>query len=249
MRGDQTTQKIKELFNFLKRHHEFNCLIQHGYIKQTLSACHSPRERMRLLLERAVNTQSKPRLDKVAAFWKAIHESKDHLDSYGGFCAFVSRKSHTDLISALASQDGWGNKTASLFVRNLWIAYCDKELKSLIWSDLDLTHERLYLPVDAVIQNIFSQIDASKKWDFQSINQKLNPNSEKPHYSNEQMLIWDDLWFWGFITQRSVPGSKVREFEWNEAKYWSIFTAPRDKRSIEKIKALAERFVNLIKSV
>ena len=248
MRDDQTTKKIKDVFNFLKRHHDYDRLIQHGYVKQTLSACSSPRERMRLMLERAVNSQSKPSLDNVAAFWKDVHESKENLDSYRGFYDFIKRESHTDLMSALSRQAGWGNKTASLFVRNLWIAYCEKALKPLIWSDLDLTHERLYLPVDAVIKNIFSQIDTSKKWDFVSINHKLNPNGEKPQYSNEQMLIWDDLWFWGFITQRSEPGSKLREFEWNEAKYWSIFTAPRDKISIKKIKALAEGFVNLIKS-
>ncbi|CAB4791177.1 unannotated protein [freshwater metagenome] len=39
----------------------------------------------------------------------------------------------------------------------------------------------------------------------------------------------------------------MRKFEWNEAKYWSIFTAPRDEKSIKKIKALAEGFVNLVK--
>jgi len=243
MRDDPTTKKIKEVFNFLKRHQNYNRLIQHGYVKQTLNACDSPRERMRLLLERAVNTQSKPRLDKVAEFWKAIHESKDYLDSYSGFCTFVSRDSHTDMVLALASQEGWGHKTAALFVRNIWIACCEKELKSLVWNDLVLTNERLYLPVDAVIQNIFSQIDGSRKWSFHSINQALE------HYSNEYMLIWDDLWFWGFITQRSEPGSKLRKFEWNEAKYWSIFTAPRDIRSIKKIKVLAEQFVNLIKVV
>lgn len=248
MRDDQTTKKLNQIFNFLKRHHDYNRLIQYGYVKQTLSACHSPRERMCLLLERAVNSQSMPRLDKVAAFWKAAHESKDHLDSYRGFCDFTKGESQTDLKTALASQEGWGDKTASLFVRNLWIAYCEEELKPLIWSDLDLKHERLYLPVDAVIRNIFSQIDTSKKWDFDSINEKLNPKCEKPQYSNEQMLIWDDLWFWGFITQRSEPGSEMRKFEWNEAKYWSIFTAPRDEKSIKKIKALAEGFVNLINS-
>ena len=51
----------------------------------------------------------------------------------------------------------------------------------------------------------------------------------------------NDLWFWGFSIQRYEPGSEVRKFEWNDAKYWSIFTAPRDEKSIKKIKALAER--------
>ena len=201
-----------------------------------------PRERVRLLLDRAVNSQSQPKLDKVADFWKSAHQRNDYLDSFGGFLAFIDRKAHPDLVMALAKQSGWGPKTSALFVRNLWMAGSESDLASLIWSDLDLSQERLYLPVDTVILNIFSQIDESKKWGFHSINKLL----QGLNYSAQDMLVWDDLWFWGFINQRSVPGSNQRKFEWNEAKYWSIFTAPRDAKTIKELKALSKKFVNLM---
>jgi hypothetical protein len=59
------------------------------------------------------------------------------------------------------------------------------------------------------------------------------------------MLIWDDLWFWGFITQKSQVGKVERTYESNPAKYWSIFTAPKDYASIQSIEALAKQFVVL----
>ena len=238
-------RKIEKIFQFLKKHHHFNRDIQYGYVKQTLNACDVPRERMRLLLARAVNSQSRPKLDEVADFWKSVHQRRDYLDSFEGFLSFVDRKSHSDLVTALAKQSGWGPKTSALFVRNLWIAGAESDLAPLIWSDLDLAKERLYLPVDTVIQNIFSQIDGSKKWGFHSINTRL----QVLNFSAPDMLIWHDLWFWGFITQRSDPKPTVRKFEWNEAKYWSIFTAPRDARTIIKLKTLAESFVSLTKTV
>ena len=37
-----------------------------------------PRERVRLLLDRAVNSQSQPKLDKVADFWKSAHQRNDY---------------------------------------------------------------------------------------------------------------------------------------------------------------------------
>ncbi|MEY4507115.1 MAG: hypothetical protein RL297_1693 [Pseudomonadota bacterium] len=244
--SNQVSKKIERVFEFLKEHHHFNQDIQYGYVKQTLNACSAPRERMRLLLDRAVNSQSRPKLDEVANFWRSVHERHENLDSFGGFLTFVDRKAHSDLATALAKQSGWGPKTSALFVRNLWLAGEESDLASLIWSDLDLAGERLYLPVDTVIQNIFSQIDKRKKWGFHSINNLLQ---EELKYSPQEMLVWDDLWFWGFITQRSEPESKQRTFEWNEAKYWSIFTAPREKITIRKVKALSTRFLNLTQKV
>jgi hypothetical protein len=81
------------------------------------------------------------------------------------------------------------------------------------------------------------------KRSFGSINkvlQALNPSSAK------DMLIWDDLWFWGFITQR---GSEEREFGWNQAKYWSIFTASKDEKDIRDIENLATDFLKLTEPI
>lgn len=232
-------KKLEKIFEFLARNHEFNREIQHSYVKQALSSCDSPRDRMRLLLERAVNSQSMPRLDQIAEFWKLAHEKKESLDSYQGFSRLAQRENYPNLVMALSMQNGWGNKTASLFVRNLYLAQNDDQLRKLIWPDVDINGERIYLSVDSVIKNIFSRIDELRRWEFVSINKIL----EKIHCTPDAMLVWDDLWFWGFITQY---GSASREFvKWNEAKYWSIFTAPKDVASITKIKRLAKEFYSL----
>ena len=65
-----------------------------------------------------------------------------------------------------------------------------------------------------------------------------------PHYSSEEMEIWDDLWFWGFINQR---GSGLnREFIWNEAKYWALLETAKDEASINKIKDVSTMFLKII---
>ena len=81
---------------------------------------------------------------------------------------------------------------------------------------------------------------------FRGINNYLK---KECGYGSEDMLIWDDLWFWGFITQRSSANiSSKRVHDWNEEKYWSIFTAPQDRKSIGKIKLLAKTFLRITKS-
>ena len=63
------------------------------------------------------------------------------------------------------------------------------------------------------------------------------------------MLIWDDLWFWGFITQRSAPKSHGggRTVGWNEGKYWSIPHAPRQPDDIAEIMRLSREFLAHLK--
>ena len=64
------------------------------------------------------------------------------------------------------------------------------------------------------------------------------------------MLIWDDLWYWGFFTQRSIKTTNgevnsgyARQFGWNKDKFWAQFSS--QKKDEQKIKVLAERFLDL----
>ena len=72
------------------------------------------------------------------------------------------------------------------------------------------------------------------------------PHSSLKYKTPNEMLIWDDLWFWGFITQKSEKKS-VRKIEWNLAKYYAIFHATKDKKSISEIEELAEEFIQIIR--
>ena len=61
---------------------------------------------------------------------------------------------------------------------------------------------------------------------------------------NSNFEVWDDLWFWGFITQKVSGGNRTMEF--NTAKYWNILDAPKDKETIATTKQLANQFIRLV---
>jgi hypothetical protein len=60
----------------------------------------------------------------------------------------------------------------------------------------------------------------------------------------KQMEIWDDLWFWGFITQNG--SGDQREFVWNENKYWVIKESDKSLEMVMEIKRKATEFLDII---
>ena len=189
-------------------------------------------------------------------------ETSRALSSYESFSAFLGAKTGdaNGLFNALKEPkgsgwrdttsarepkgNGWGDKTSALFVRNLAVIAGNSELSQMFWPDIQAVEsQNIHLPVDAVIKAIFRHLRASDhgplicpKADFKTINEYL---SNTLSCDRKQMLVWDDLWFWGFITQKSKVGTQERDYQWNEAKYWSIFTAPKDAETIAKIELLA----------
>jgi hypothetical protein len=65
----------------------------------------------------------------------------------------------------------------------------------------------------------------------------------KNNYRGLDILLWDDLWFWGFITQ---VGGAERRIEWNEAKYWCLWATPKDEDSVAEIRRAAHDFVDIL---
>ena len=125
--------------------------------------------------------------------------------------------------------------------------HIDEYEKYKIWDDVPKLEEgdMLFLPVDKVITEIFKKIPhpnpKRKNWTFNSINKTLN---EK--YSGSDMEIWDDLWFWGFITQL---GGEEREFKLNKDKYWVMKESNKDPQIINEIfgeKGKAQEFIDII---
>lgn len=253
--------KIEALFDFLRRNHHFNEKIQEGFLKAILASGDTVEERARLLLYRMVNTQSQPKLDLVADFFQSLANNSNSLANLRAFSDFLSShsKNHDCIFEALKAKRGWGPKTAALFVRNLAMIEKNPALKKRFWNDLEvLKSEQINLPVDAVILSIFSRLTEkdlgltkSLPNNFKSINNYLIKNL---NYSSEDILIWDDLWFWGFITQNSKSDTprdsnsamQERTHAWNAAKYWSIFYAPQDKASVDEIKTQAKEFLKIV---
>ena len=101
-----------------------------------------------------------------------------------------------------------------------------------------------------MIECIFAKLNSKNCLANTTLSNFININSflkKDIQYTNNEMLIWDDLWFWGFITQNS-QGKDGRKFGWNKAKYWSIFTAAKDEASIKGIQRLAKQFLKKLEA-
>ncbi|EPZ85227.1 hypothetical protein BURCENBC7_AP0641 [Burkholderia cenocepacia BC7] len=151
------------------------------------------------------------------------------------------------LVDGLALQPGWGTKTAALFVRNLAYIESTSNLRAKFWRDTRvLEGDQLRLPVDAVILTIFEALAPHLNWGKAISASNVGRFFHRDlGYRDRELLVWDDLWFWGFVTQKTVAG-KTREHGWNESKYWAVPHAPRDHQSIEHIKQCSKRFLKLI---
>jgi hypothetical protein len=248
----RTKPQLQNVFSFLKEHHQSSENFERQEWQGSLGGARSRVERLYALLYCIANTQSKPKLDQLALFWKKLHndyicEENPSISSFQKFLGIDTGKPLTDLYNGLRMQCGWGQKTAALFVKNV-VNIHRSDLSRLHFfhdakaqvRDID-THERLYLPVDAVIKHIFYQGQSVPYNAFDSINGTLHDlTREDP----ANMLIWDDLWFWGFLTQKTT--GKNRTIVWNEAKFWAMRSHSKD--NIHTISKLASEFSRLVQT-
>ncbi|MEW6344826.1 MAG: hypothetical protein AB1704_29610 [Pseudomonadota bacterium] len=241
----QRPKPISDLFAFLRRHHNINAEVQRGFITESLSP---PRveERALLLMHKALQSQSQPNLDLICKFFTDVTDAGAH-SSFGAFSSFVTDHGRYELVDGLRRKDGWGPKTAALFARNLAYIELNPPLKKKFWRDTSvLEGDNLRLPVDRVITTVFKaltrRLPEPPAATFAGINNYLHDQLD---YRDHDLLVWDDLWFWGFITQRSTMG-RPREHGWNEAKYWALPHAPKDPVARRRIEVTSDRFLDLI---
>lgn len=242
---------LADLFSFLREHHHWNLEFQRREYWCNLGHCRTGRERLQSLLNMAVNTQSSPKLGKLAPFWRAMHEfSPNHAPTRAEFCEFLESRAEVAaqgagpwerLFHALSAQEGWGKKTAALFVKSAIVVHAGAA-ETRFWreeGDISPTGgDRVYVPVDRVILHIFERLGFLPRVSFDSINRLLTA-----HYSPSEMLIWDDLWFWGFFTQDSQ--GEERAIRWNSDKFWCQRASPVGSEN--EVKSLASRFVGLLR--
>ena len=146
------------------------------------------------------------------------------------------------LHELLEKQKSWGNKTAALFVKAVYNTHVGFAKDLHFWEDAPTSFQNgdeLFLPVDAVILFIFEKLGKPCSLSFGGINNYLKQNFPKSDF-----VIWDDLWFWGFITQKG--GGKLRTMEFNEAKYWNLLHSPKDAKSLAEITILSKQFLELL---
>jgi hypothetical protein len=239
--------KLKTILKFLKENREYNRTIQSSFFSQAFQNYNKveKKEKVISLLYFVSQTQSQPRIKPLSISYQTFY-NKINYKNFHKFCLSMgcSSVSYLDLFNKIKSDEfpGYGQKTSALFVRMIFqIHHIDEYKKYKIWDDVPelINSDKLFLPVDKVITEIFREI-SDKKWDFKKINnelQELFPND---------MEVWDDLWFWGYFTQWVIPQKERRRFAWNEEKYWA--SRESDKEMIEKIQKKSKEFIKIIKN-
>lgn len=244
---------LQQIYEFLERNRSWNQGFQARCDNDILGGLDGGKEQVIRVLHSVSMTQAAPRLNNLSEFWKKVHAFPE--DDFSSICDFVAALSYGSrseadlwgqLFVALRKQKGWGDKTSALLVKSfIRIAKSGREgkfWKSCPVDDEYLSASTLYVPVDAVIKEVFKHVDGGSAQSFDEINQILKIHGAK----GADFLLWDDLWFWGFITQ---VGGAQRELDWNEAKYWCLWGAPKDKKSVDDVKKLAGEFVAILKDL
>ena len=239
-------KKLDQLFQFISNNRQYNKALQERFYRSTILSYSNKKDKIVSLYYGVANTQSQPKIDNLAAFFKFIFEDISCLSSFTAITQKIAPDKPISLESfyeGMTKQNGWGQKTSALLCKSIFHLHNGEYSKELrIWDDvpkLIKEGEKFYLPVDAVIIAVFNKLDYKVKWNFDRVNNILNQK-----YSGEQIEIWDDLWFWGFITQNG--SGEDRKFLWNENKYWALKESDKNDFMINEIRIKSEEFLNII---
>lgn len=259
------SEKLQRVYDFLEHHQQWNAQFREREFRQYFSHCDTRRARLGTLLFNIVNTQQQPKLESLGTFWAAFerfHWNDDdlRLDDLTRFfrsCpTYKPGNRHNekkepieksgpwdDLFWAVRKNEGWGCKTAALLVKCIIFLHRAPPTGFHFLRDFDshsIEHDTLYLPVDTVIEHVFYMHlgfpkTAAGFW-------KINNHLAAAGYEAEHMLVWDDLWYWGYLTQRT--SGKIRKTEWNAPKFWSMQSFP--KAMLEEVRALSIEFIDVL---
>ena len=258
--------KLKKVLKFLQKNKKHNIELQIKYMQTVLCSKTTNKEKTIALLYDTASTQSQPKMDKLAPLFRRLSAKPEKdFDTFEGFLTILNKDQietstpYKTLYELLKEEDGWGEKTSALFVKNMYNLHHNSKFKYTfeggLWEDMPSLDEgdSIYLPVDAVILAIFTKLDPSPpKWTFSKINKKL----KELGFSNEEIIRFDDLWFWGYITQDNSKGKEedmeywddTRKMLWNEDKYWMIKEANKEEKYIAELHRKANDFLELFKS-
>lgn len=239
---------LQRLFAFLESNRAYNREVQQNYYRHTLLQHTMLTQRLYCLLHSVVHTQSRPKMDAIGPFFKHYFACHSSIETFADFVRFLEQgippsKAKIDpntqpylyLYDVVNKQSGWGPKTAALLVKALYHLHSDQYAPELAifaaFPELQ-TDDRLFLPVDLVISHVFKE---DLKVDFPANFNGINAFLQQ-HYNAKQMEVWDDLWFWGYITQSTKNSSRCSS-GFNENKYWSnVYTNKQLDLTLLKLK-------------
>ncbi len=242
-------QKLNDIYSFLNENRAYNLPVQIGAYKMAMMPYNSTYDKVYALLYSILNSQSQLKMDKSAVFFQTIANPENSLNSFADFLKTLGASNdmpitYKSMFQLLTKQPSWGDKTAALFVKAIYHTHIGYAKELHFWDDAPeilAEDDELFLPVDAVILHLFQEMGNPCTKTFSGINTYL-----KSKMPNSNFEVWDDLWFWGFITQKVSGGN--RKIEFNSAKYWNILDAPKDKETIAITQRLANQFIDLLKN-
>ncbi len=242
-------QKLNDIYSFLSENRAYNLPVQIGAYKMAMLPYSTTYDKVYALLYNILNSQSQLKMDKSAVFFQTIADPANCLSSFSDFLNTLGASSDTpitykSMFQLLTKQPSWGDKTAALFVKAIYHTHIGYAKELHFWDDAPeilAEDDELFLPVDAVILYLFQEMGNPCSKTFLGINTYLKTNMP-----NSNFEVWDDLWFWGFITQKGNDDKRTMEF--NEAKYWNMLDAPKDKETITTTQRLANQFIDLLKN-
>lgn len=263
-------KELGKLFDFLKKNHSHNRAFQLISLKSSVLPFETKKEKIRSLLVDAANTQSQANLDTLGDLWSVTaNEKEGTFESATEFAAFLEKMSQKSskkaygneepsgllekMFSSLNKVPGLGRKTSALFIKNLVYLHHKDECLGYpndrlgFWEDEDLqciNQDRIYIPVDSVIEHIFSKTTVGGE--FVRINQSIHNFMNEKKKPMIEMLYWDDLWYWGFFTQR-VDKDNGRTDKLNKPKFMSWKNS--SPKSFSEVENHAHEFLEIVKGL
>ncbi|GGF72980.1 hypothetical protein [Alteromonas lipolytica] len=268
------SERLSKLFDFLteKQNQQHVDRLHEKALKHALTAYENPMDKVISLVYGLLAERSSGNIKYTAEFIQALHNK----EGFYNFDSFVKRleesgigfESYEKLYQSLQRFNGVGKKTAALLVKTLYQINISrgKEWELAFWPENSgygmkkiANDDRLYLPVDAVIHNVFffnntiqdPVLYKSASRSFDTINDFLFTNSSENY--PEKMLIWDDIWFWGYITQFSgknvgVSGRRIasKEEAFNREKYWANPYTAKTNDEIKDIERACREFIEIV---
>ncbi len=263
--------RLEHIFRFLNDNRIWNQQFQNFDYRRSLAYCalepNPDQARLNELLRATAATQSQPRMGLLAPFWRSLHTFETKGDnSMQAFTAHLESATPASnvknvaagpwerLYLALKEPSGWGAKTSALFVKNV-IRIHQGPAEFHFWKDalelssISIKDDRVYLPVDRVIEELFRALGMQQP-NFDNINKILHAK-----YSPDEMLVWDDLWYWGFFTQIVIKESasgkfsangstRDRKMQWNSDKFWCQIAAQKECEQV--LQKIAGNFIGLL---
>ena len=255
--GDlRSSEQLRHVFDFIIEHRRYNRETQRKSYEANLRAWEDNGNKLRSLLHATSGTQARGSLDGLAETWKRLHRHGQVFDQVRTLDQLVralelleppvrrerSRPAYPldSMWHSLSRAQGFGDKTAALFLKALVDVHnleINRDLRFLDDFRVD-SQDVIRVPVDSVITYIFRLI-TGRTLKFSTINEIIRRSGL---HRESEATIWDDLWFWGFITQHG--GGESRQLAVNEAKFWSILGSPKEQWS--DIRRAAEKFIMIL---